>query len=372
MKKILAASSALVAVAFTGQAYASEPINLSVSGYMEQYVGGIQQDKALGDNKNRIQSDTELHFQGMTTLDNGIEVGAAIELEGEGSTNTDEQYLFINGGFGQLKFGSEDGAAADMAISAPTSGGFGPNDGKLDNWSQVSNIDNNTFSGDAQRVTYYTPNIGGFRAGLSYADSDQSEDADTKSLSGNENQVWSAGIEYNGDFNGVSFEVSAAGEYTNPRQGSSNTGTLDFKNGKSYTIGTNIGFGNFTVGGSYGVSDQWYNASTTTTVPLDNPNSAIAAANNTSDSSGFDLGISYAMDAANIALTYAKQTRDDYRAENGTYVKSGTNTELQALSLGMDYTLGSGITWKSNIFWTESDDSIRDAYGVITGMRLAF
>ncbi len=39
MKKILVASSSLVAVACAGQASASEPIKLSVGGYMEQWAG---------------------------------------------------------------------------------------------------------------------------------------------------------------------------------------------------------------------------------------------------------------------------------------------------------------------------------------------
>ena len=81
MKKILFASSALVAVAAAGTAQASEPIQLEVGGYMEQWAGVADQD--VGESKNAFQSDAEVHFSGKTTLDNGIEVGAKIELEGE-------------------------------------------------------------------------------------------------------------------------------------------------------------------------------------------------------------------------------------------------------------------------------------------------
>lgn len=106
MKKILVASSALVAVAFAGQASASEKIKLSVGGYTEQWIGAADQDSGK-ESYNALQSDTEIHFKGSTTLDNGIEVGATIEFEAEGeaNNNTDEQYLYVNGGFGQIKLG---------------------------------------------------------------------------------------------------------------------------------------------------------------------------------------------------------------------------------------------------------------------------
>ncbi|HCK18211.1 MAG TPA: porin, partial [Thalassospira sp.] len=68
-------SSALVAVGFAGAAQASEPISLSVGGYMEQWAGVASQEDAY-ESRNAFQSDTEVHFAGSTTLDNGIEVGA--------------------------------------------------------------------------------------------------------------------------------------------------------------------------------------------------------------------------------------------------------------------------------------------------------
>ena len=116
MKKILFASSAIVAVAFAGQASASEPIKLSVGGFMEQWVGFADQDlDAAGGRVNAFQSDTEVYFTGSTTLDNGIEIGARIELEGESSTDqVDEQFLFVNGGFGRIEMGKNDSAADAM------------------------------------------------------------------------------------------------------------------------------------------------------------------------------------------------------------------------------------------------------------------
>ncbi|MBX2832317.1 MAG: porin [Rhodospirillales bacterium] len=343
MKKILVASSALVAVAFAGQAQASEKISLSVGGYMEQWIGVADQDK--GESVNAFQSDTEVHFSGSTTLDNGIEVGAKIELEGEGGNDTsmiDEQYLYINGGFGQVKLGAEDGAAADMGITAPSVGPVGVNDGDLGNWVTVNTLPDTVIpaGGDAKRLTYYTPVMGGFRAGVSYTDDSGSENVD-KATGGD--AIVSAGVEYSGDFDGVSVAVSLVGE----KQGEGNW----------YGVGANVGFGAFTVGGSVLQEEGEFGQGKATSYR--------------DDTTDFDIGVSYAMDAAKISLGYGYGEKDDTAAIDGT-------DEISTVDLGLAYTLGAGVTWKSSVFWFDdqgkdagsADDN--DGYGVVTGLALSF
>ncbi|MEQ9347153.1 MAG: porin [Thalassospira sp.] len=352
MKKILVASSALVAVAFAGQASASEKISLSVSGYMEQWAGVADQDR--GESRNAFQSDTEVHFKGSTTLDNGIEVGAAIEFEGENSearnsadtgstgvTSVDEQYLYVNGGFGQIKLGAEDGAAADMGITGPAAGPVGVNDGDLPNWVAINSVpDTVPAGGDSKRITYYTPVLGGFRAGLSYADDDSSENNDT--VTSGDNRV-SGGLEFRRDFDGVSLGVSLVGEHMGE--------------GEWYGLGATVGFGNFTVGGSVSETDGEFGFG-----------EATAKRDDTTD---FEVGVAYAMDAATISLGYAYGENDSTTASDGV-------DELNTVDLGLAYTLGAGVTWKSSVFWFDdkgqdvgnADDN--DGYGVVTGLALSF
>lgn len=332
MKKILFASSAIAAVAFAGQASASEKIQLSVGGYMEQWAGFADQDNtAAGGRVNAFQSDTEVYFRGSTTLDNGIEIGAVIELEGETSTDqVDEQYMFVNGGFGRVEMGKNDSVADAMGVTAPAVGPVGVNDGDMANWANVTLIDTVPSSGDQKRVTYYSPILGGFRAGISYADQDGSTN-DRETVNGGENVV-SVGLEYKGDFDGFSLGLSAEGENNNE--------------GNWYGAGVNVGFGNFTVGGSYGLTQDDY----------DQVNGATPRAD---DTEAFDLGVSYAMDAAAVSLTYG-------------YQETGTN-EVQALDLGLAYTLGAGVAWRSSVFWFDEDNTTdNDGYGVVTGIRLDF
>lgn len=351
MKKILIASSALVALAFVGEASASEPIKLTVGGYMEQWAGIAEQDKDVSRN-NAFQSDTEIHFKGATTLDNGIEVGASIELEGEtSSSQVDEQYLYVNGGFGQVKLGQEDGAAADMAIIAPSVGPVGAQDGDIGNWVSLSNANRDANyiygSSDAKKVTYYTPVLGGFRAGLSYTDSVNSETNDTDAS--NDSRV-SAGVEYRQDFEGVGIALAATGEDDQA------------SDGQWWHVGTNVSFGNFTVGGSYGQADKELGSGVD--LDSDNINDYMIG-----DQSGYDVGVSYAMDAATVSLTYYHETAD---VTDG--VSSGED-ELDVLHLGMNYTLGAGVNWRSSAFYFDNDSDAEgknDGYGFVTGFNLAF
>ncbi|MEQ8284227.1 porin [Thalassospira sp.] len=354
MKKILVASSALVAVAFAGQASASEKISLSVGGYMEQWIGVADQD--VGASKNAFQSDTEVHFSGSTTLDNGIEVGAKIELEGEGGnsgTMIDEQYLYVNGGFGQVKLGAEDGAAADMGIAAPAVGPVGVSDGDMTNWVDLAFLpDTVPAGGDAKRLTYYTPSLGGFKAGISYADDNSSENNDT--VATGDSRV-SAGVEYKGDFDAVSVAVAVTGEH----QGE----------GEWYSVGANVGFGAFTVGASAMRRDAefGYGENVTANIGTGTGGNRTTA----DDDTHFDVGVSYAMDAASVSLTYAYAEDDQNNDASGS-------DEVSALDLGLAYTLGAGVTWKSSVFWFDSKGQLagssddNDGYGAVTGLVLSF
>jgi predicted porin len=344
MKKILFASSALVAVAAAGTAQASEPIKLSVGGYMEQWIGVADQD--VGESKNAFQSDTEVHFSGETTLDNGILVGAKIELEGETSTDQiDEQYLYVTGGFGQVRLGKDDSAADSMGITAPSVGPVGVNDGDLTNWVDAYLIDTVPSSGDQNRVTYYSPVFGGFRIGASYADDSQRNGASGyNGTDGTGDNIVSAGIEFRHDFDGVALGLSATGE----NQGEGNW----------YGLGATVGFGNFVVGSSWGHIEDDY---------AQGENSRTA-----DDTDAFDIGVSYAMDAATVSLSYGY-------AEYGNRAVGTTTTEgeISTVDLGMSYALGAGVAWKSSIFWfdDESDSASvadNDGFGAVTGLALTF
>ncbi|MBM3488476.1 MAG: porin, partial [Alphaproteobacteria bacterium] len=92
MKKQLLATTALVAAGLLGQigtadAQKAQAPKIEIKGFMEMTVGlTIGQDEGAVGNRVRgdIFNETEIHFIGTATLDNGISFRAVVELEGDG------------------------------------------------------------------------------------------------------------------------------------------------------------------------------------------------------------------------------------------------------------------------------------------------
>ena len=136
MKKQLLGTTALVAaglfvLADAGPASAQqkvEPIKVSVGGYVGAFVSIVDQDDVGNTAAGRdgelalidTHTDQEIHFNGRTTLANGITIGFRIELEGntEGD-QIDESYLFLESKFGRLELGQVNNVHYRMAYKAP-------------------------------------------------------------------------------------------------------------------------------------------------------------------------------------------------------------------------------------------------------------
>src|SRR3546814_2145757 len=85
MKKVLLGTTALVAAGMMASTpvLAAEKISVRVGGYMEQWFGYSSVDDRAGRDLDGFNhtSDSEIHFVGSTTLDNGIEFGVNVQLE---------------------------------------------------------------------------------------------------------------------------------------------------------------------------------------------------------------------------------------------------------------------------------------------------
>lgn len=165
-------------------AAAAEPVKLKVGGYMEQFVGYVDQDVPGRDPTGvDIKSDTEIWFTGATVLDNGIEFGVNVQLEGNSETDQiDESYLTAKGWFGEVIAGSENSAMFLLHV-APKDYGFGLNSGDNTEWVDFTGVGTNTgvFRGplastyvepgrvnDVNRLTWLSPQLGGFQLGASW------------------------------------------------------------------------------------------------------------------------------------------------------------------------------------------------------------
>src|SRR5437868_1659871 len=124
MKKVRLGSSALLAAGLaTSPAFANDGIKLSLGGFFRTAIDVNIDDHGAGELGNKkyndgVFSDAEIYFLGKTTLDNGLTVGARVELEGEQSTDQiDAAYIYFQGGFGETRIGSLKGAMSQLCVS---------------------------------------------------------------------------------------------------------------------------------------------------------------------------------------------------------------------------------------------------------------
>jgi predicted porin len=180
MRRILATSTALLGV-FAAGAPRADGIELEVGGeYKATYMAVFDDDEEgePGNERNTdgVFQDAEIRFGGSVVLDNGLELGARIELVGETDDDQiDESWIYFSGGFGEVRIGAQDDALALLCVFPP--GGtenfsaFSP-----DQWGANTLTTNSVCSGvddegDAQKVIYLSPVFGGFQLGISYTPS---------------------------------------------------------------------------------------------------------------------------------------------------------------------------------------------------------
>ena len=375
MKKLLVASTALVAVAAVSSANAADPIKVSVGGYMNQYVGYADQDEDAQQNfaEVKVESETELYFRGSTKLDNGLTVGVNIDRyadrddSGTGGNGGDDVFLSISGDtLGTIKIGQTKGAAYGLSHSAPDVGSVANNDGDVGDWINDTVVQSDQThtareGNDGQKIVYLTPNFGGVQAGISYGlDVNNTGIESTVDVGGTNTASDTAvdlGIAYNGDFGGVSVgaDVTYQRNFDGGTTSVSSTGVA-IEDRKSTRAGLEIGVAGFTVAGSYRVTKNELEVENT-------------------DSSGWDLGVSYATGPYAVSLSYLSLEEEDGSATN---VQDDTH---KAWVLSGSYDLGAGVTAVGSVFGAEFDDASvtaanstndNEGFGVVAGLQVSF
>ncbi|MDA8230056.1 MAG: porin [Magnetospirillum sp.] len=209
MKKILFASTALVAagVLSTGSASASDAISLSLGGYSKWWVVGAwnsntyEQANLASTNNNRygnalnsnaaasynnvdVKGDNMIFIGGKTTLNNGMKVGVDVHVAAGGNTlpstdTIDKSYVWLEGGFGKFLVGSQKNGTYLLGNTAPDAAGNW-NDGGImtDNWALAKPVGVNAMAGgnttlinttdNAAGITYVAPTFYGLTVGGSY------------------------------------------------------------------------------------------------------------------------------------------------------------------------------------------------------------
>ncbi len=358
MKKVLLGTTALLGAGIVASpAFAADGIKLSVGGFFkEAYMVNFDDDsEGEAGNENNTDgffNDAEIHFKGSTVLDNGLEVGARVELEGENDGDQiDEAWVSFSGGFGEVHIGSEDDALANGCIVPPGGTGnfsaFSPNQWGANTFTSNTVCTGVDDSGDAQKILYVSPSFSGFQVALSYtpngADQNHTDQVgphvgmpDNADGESRHNFSVYATYSYEGDGWGLTWGGGGSWEGHVEQAVGPDNDEQDF-----YQTGLNLTFGNFSVGGVF----EYFND---------------AAVNGViSNNAGIDTdawvaggGISYSMDPYTVGFQYS---HGDFDIDNPGTDNSDANIDRFALT--GNYALGPGIAVDAELAYTTQDAS---------------
>ena len=178
MRKLLLGTTALAAAATLSANVAVADV--SISGYYEWKYQSTSSDITANDGTT-FGSDSEIKFSFSNKTDSGLTLGMTTEMLSDGGdSEMDETSLSISGGFGKIVMGQNDGASTDYEVvstSLPAeeiyAGTGTDNDMVLVN-AAISNL-----AGDANKISYHLPAMGGLTAGVSHTNSGAAGSADT-------------------------------------------------------------------------------------------------------------------------------------------------------------------------------------------------
>ena len=168
------------------------------------------------------RTDAEIHFNGRAATDNGMKYHMRVELEGQQGSGEriDEYFLSVSGAFGQVIFGGTGGAPVKMLTGL--SGSWATGVGETLNFDQAwtpsavgraghyplqhARLD----TGDANKLTYISPKLGGFQVGLSYAGNKVNDDDSSRvDADAGVHDGFELAASYTGKFGDVGFGAGA-------------------------------------------------------------------------------------------------------------------------------------------------------------------
>ena len=381
-KTLLGTASVLCASAVASPAFAADGVKLSVGGFFREAYMVVFDDDSEGELGNERSTDgffndAEIHFDGGTVLDNGLEVGARVELEGETSGDQiDEAWVYFSGGFGEVRVGSQDDALEGSCIVPP--GGttnfsaFSPNqwgantDGFAADFPALTSnaicigVDDKS---DAQKLVYVTPSFGGFQLALSYTPN--GGDETHQDVGGphigmpvniDEESRHNAALYATYTYEGDGWGLTAGGGGSFEGQVEQTNGGDDRDEQQFYQGDLNLAFGNFSIGGVF----AYYN------------NLIAFEGGDDTDAWVAGGGAAYTMDSWTFGAQYSHQLAE-------TDISGGGDADftMDRAVLTANYALGPGIDIDGELGYTwidadpEVDDDVDDYSGFEIGIGTA-
>jgi hypothetical protein len=319
MRKLLLGTTALAAAASltTNAALA----DVSISGAYEWSYNSRGSTIAALDGTS-FGNDSEIKFSFTNKTDSGLTITAVTELEADGdaTTSTDEHSISIAGGFGTLKLGRDDSVGDNFGIevedliaeeSTPTSNSSGATT------SVLTDTDIRAASSDNNKVSYYTPAMGGFSAGMSHTTTTAGT-SDSKEY----------GAQFTTEASGTTVTIGAA-------SGSTKAATRDID---ATNVGLKIVSGNISAiiaNATYKANDEDQEANGVS-VSYNMGNGMVVGAYTMDSDDALDTTESYSKQGVEVQYTIASGltaviTMDDYEykaGDTGFTADNGTNSKL--------------------------------------------
>ena len=380
MKKILLGSTVLVGAAalFAGAASAAETPKVTVGGFADFQAGYVSEDLDTNERHQAFRSDTEVTLRIDGKTDGGLQYGGGADLEADTSDDVDNQgvnasktFVYVGGNWGRLEGGSTTGAASALKvdasriaratggvdgdftyfIDAPSSQYLVTPDLPLDYGfasTAGANLGDESLE-NANKISYYTPRFSGFQAGVSYlVDTNRGQNVDRNDNGGSGSDVenvWEAGLSYEGKFSDVGVSLAATGTHGN----ATNSGVEDLR---AWNVGGKLAYKGWSVAGSYG---DWSDSLRTTASGIDETNYWTA-------------GVAYETGPFGASVTYLDSQYDE--------ASTNVDNEFTNLSVGVDYKLAPGFTPYAEVSFIKFDEATsandNDATVFIAGTQLSF
>jgi hypothetical protein len=335
---LLLGSTALIALD-AAAAQAADGVKLSISGRYKGAAGVVLEDfsassGAVEDDLRPyvFKQDVEVTFAGETTLDNGLTVGAHIELEGQTSGDQiDAVYGYFSGGFGEVRFGDTYEAYAQYCNLVPSASELFGADSPDVNFSNAGVIGyaatNGTCYGvddHSTKIAYFSPTFAGFMFSASFTPDNTEDTRNTLSGAGtrftnnagenSENLSLAAGFDHK--FNDVHLILGGGATFSFDKEVNPN----DTENAHGYNAYGRVSFAGFTIGGAAELRENF---------GVDG-----------SDQLVYGAGVTYNWDAWTVGLGW---TRGEYEKAVGANGVGPFNAKHDLIDLTASYALGPGI-----------------------------
>ena len=356
---LLGGTALVAALAYSpvmaGTVGTGDNLEVSLFGEVRFQINHVDQDETDGRGRGfRFHTDeAELGIEARNTADNGLLYGVEIVLNvnTDDVTNGDKVFAFIdNDNFGRIQLGDNDNAADSLFVDgADVIAARGGYDGEVSDVFDFGGtwlgVGTDVGGGKATKVVYFTPIIGGFRAGVSYTPDSGAQGASFahRDDDGDFENTFDIAANWVGEFDNVEIVVAAFGEFGEAENNTSSNpntvgGSASPGDAETYGVGATVSVGGFSVGAGYVTYG-------------DAGVSASEQAAGADAGEWWDVGVAYRQGPWGVSVGYYEATISN--------VSGVADTKNTVLTFDADYEVAPGWTLAGSLSFNDAENRDR-------------